>query len=302
MRNFRESSRDVNVSLFVHFDFEFFPLRVHSGQVRTSWEGHEWEGIGDVLEREMSSQWIVLSRETKERGKMSASLPITKELKEVLDNEYYRDRGMEWMICAVNGDGTVNRRLCVNSGRIDSYRRKEDYVTFTAECGLLNSQRTRDDRHKSKVEAVRQRFKWNLADSMKSNGLGWVLGLVELLAGGIGLLVKALKAVVSSRNRRIIQQRWSARQKMYRFRTDPRIPGMKMPGNGYNVRADTLDAAKRKLYATVAKRVWEISPNFVGMIVYWEGRPLEYLNLDTLRKNDDPERYEETDPMGKWPP
>ena len=61
--------------------------------------------------------WSVLSSETSERGRMSASLPMSKEMREVLSEEYYRDRKMQWMICAVDANGNVMRRgLCLESG------------------------------------------------------------------------------------------------------------------------------------------------------------------------------------------
>ena len=288
--------------LFVHFDFEFFPMRVHSGHCPISWEGHEWQGIGDVLRRDASSNWSVLSWHTNERGRMSASLPMSKEIQEILDGEYYRDREMQWMICAMDANGEVERRVCINRGRIIEYRRMDDTVTFTGECEFLDSLHERDARHKRRVGAIRQRFKWGLGDALASNAMGWAVSLAEMFAGAIGLAVDVLEAVVPGRNRRVAKQWWTARKRTYWFTTEPRVPGMRMRRNGYKVRADTLDEAKLKLYGRVARKVWDIPPGFIRMIIYCDDRPLEFLNLDRLRQNDDPRRYEETSAMRAWPP
>ena len=145
--------------LFVHFDFEFFPMRVHSGHGSIRWEGREWQGIGDVLRRDASS-WSSSSSYSSERGRISASLPMSKEMQEVLAEEYYRGRTMEWMICAVDANGDVERPVYVNRGKIIACRSMEDSVTFTAQSEFLESPRERDARHKRRVGAIRQRFKW----------------------------------------------------------------------------------------------------------------------------------------------
>ena len=289
-------------SLFVHLDFEFFPMRVHSGRGSVSWQGYEWQGIGDVLRRNASSSWSVLSSHITQRGRMSASLPISKEVREVLAEEYYRDRGMEWIICTIGTDGTVERQVHTNRGRIVSYERTEDCVTFTADCEFLDSVHDRDARHKLRVGAVRQRFKWGLADAIMSNGVGWTISLAEMVGGAFGFAVDVLETAAPGRSRRIAKQRWSARKRTYWFKTVPSIPGVRLGKKGYMVRADTLNEAKTKLYELVWGKIWDIPPNFISMIIYWEDRPLEFLSLDTLRQKDDLARYEEANPMRMWPP
>ena len=288
--------------LFVHFDFMFFPMRVHSGQGSLEWEGHEWHGIGNVLRQDASSMWSVLSSETSERGRMSASLPMSKEMREVLSEEYYRDRKMQWMICAVDANGNVMRRVYINTGRIVSYESKDDTVTFSAECEFLDSLREKDARHKRRVVAIRQRFKWGLVDAIMSNSIGWAVNVGEAIAGSVGFVVDAFEVLMPGRNRRIAKQWWTARRRTYWFRTQPEIPGMRMHRNGYRLRGDTLDEAKSRLYETVASRVWDIAPSFVSMVIYVDNRPLEFLNLDKLRRDDDPVRFEETTRMRGWPP
>lgn len=75
-----------------------------------------------------------------------------------------------------------------------------------------------------------------------------------------------------------------------------------MRRSGYKVRGDTLDEAKLKLYELVASKVWEVPPGFVSMVICWNDRPLEFLNLDKIRRTDDPSRYEETTSTRAWPP
>ena len=77
---------------------------------------------------------------------------------------------------------------------------------------------------------------------------------------------------------------------------------MRLRRKGYRVRADTLDEAKSKLYDRVAAKIWDVPPSFISMVIYRDDRPLELLNLDRIRQNDDPRRYEETRPMRRWPP
>ena len=288
--------------LFVHFDFEFFPMRVHSGHGLIKWEGREWQGIGDVLRRDASSNWSILSSHSSERGRISASLPMSKEMQEVLAEEYYRDRTMEWMICAVDENGDVERRVYVNRGNIIAFSRMEDSVTFTAQCGFLESLRQRDARHKRRVGSIRQRFKWGLADVIKSGAIGWIVSLAEILTGAMGFAVDVLAAVFPGRNRRIAKQRWSARRRTYWFKTEPRIPGIRMRRDGYRVRADTLEEAKSRLYDLVAKKIWDISPSVINMVIYSKDCPLEFLNLDKIRQNDDARRYEATSTARAWPP
>ena len=81
------------------------------------------------------------------------------------------------------------------------------------------------------------------------------MNLAEMFAGAIGLAVDVLETVVPIRNRRIAKQRWRARERTYWFKTEPRIPGMRMRRQGYRIRADTLDEAKWKLYGLVAGKV-----------------------------------------------
>ena len=88
---------DHGVSLFVHFDFMFWPMRVHSGDGPMHWEDHQWPGIGDVLRRGASSTWSILSPVTSQRGTISATLPMTREMREILSEEYHRDHEVRFI-------------------------------------------------------------------------------------------------------------------------------------------------------------------------------------------------------------
>ena len=295
-----EALKNNRLALFVHFDFLFFPMRVHSGESSVDWEGNNWEGIGDILRQGASSSSMLISSHDKNRGKISASLPMSKEMLEILSNGYFRDRKMQWMVCSLNADGEVIDRVYGNEGGIVEYSRKDDTITFTANIDLLNSNQEHDARHKRKVVAIRQQFRWDLVDTAISNGLGWIVNMFGVFVGQIGLVIDVVSMVVPGRRRRIVQQRWQARERTYWFRTEPIIPNMKMHRNRYKVRADTLDEAKAKLYGSVVDKIWYFPRGFLMMVVYVNDRPLEYLDLEQIRKNVDPKRCEETNPVRAW--
>ena len=295
-----EALKNNRLALFVHFDFLFFPMRVHSGESSVDWEGNNWEGIGDILRQGASSSSMIISSHANNRGKISASLPMSKEMLEILSNGYFRDRKMQWMVCSLNADGEVIDRVYVNDGGIVEYSRKDDTITFTANINLLNSNQERDARHKSKVVAIRQQFRWDLVDTAISNGLGSIVNIFGIFVEQIGLAIDVVLMVVPGRRRRIVQQRWQARERTYWFRTEPIIPNMKMYQNGYKVRADTLDEAKDKLYGSVVDKIWYFPRGFLMMVVYVNNSPLEYLDLEQIRKNVDPKQYEETNPVRAW--
>ena len=247
-----------------------------------------------------SSSSMIISSHDKNRGKMSASLPMSGEMRKILSDEYFRDCKMQWMVCSLNADGEVIAQVYVNEGGIVEYSRKDDTVTFTANFELLDSIQERDARHKSKVVAIRQKFRWDLADTAISNGLGWIVNIFGIFVGQIGPVFDVVAMVFPGRLRRIAQQRWQARERTYWFTTEPIIPSMKIHRNGYKVRADTLNEAKAKLYGSVADKIWYFPRGFLMMVVYVNDRPLEYLDLEQIRKNVDPKRCEETNPVRAW--
>ena len=300
MKRFSQETTEAlekdRISLFVYFDFRSFPMHVHSGQGEIEWNGHRWTGVGDVLQQDSYSQSFSMSAHSHSRGEMSASLPVNRKTTEVLGKEYYRDRRMEWAMCAMSQDGGVIERVAFNRGRIVKYSRQDDAVTFTAESDLLDSVDEKDARHKKRVEAVRQQSKWDVEETGFSSGPGWLLNWWSFVAGfqPLGVIVDVLSLCFSSRARRSIQQRWEARKRTFWFKTEPPIPGMRLGKKGYKIRADTLDEATGQLYERAARRIWDFPREWLLMGVYVNGEPLEMFDLDSIRRRNVPKRWEET--------
>ena len=189
MQQFSQERMDApekdRTSLFVYFDFSAFPMRVHSGQGEIEWNDHQWTGVGDVLRQDSYSQSFAMSAHSYSRGEMAASLPVTPETKEVVMKEYYRDRRLEWAICMMDQDGGVIKPVHFNRGRIVQCRLKEDVITFEAESDRLDSVEKKDARHKKRVEAIRQQFKWDVGETVSSSWAGWLLNVLSLSLGVI---------------------------------------------------------------------------------------------------------------------
>ena len=83
------------------FEFEFFAVRAHSGHGTINWNGHNWTGVGDVLRRNFVSKSASLSSMHSSRAESAASLSLGSETQEVIARQYYRDRKMEWSLCAL---------------------------------------------------------------------------------------------------------------------------------------------------------------------------------------------------------
>ena len=306
MKRFSQETMEAleknQASLFVYFDFWSSPIRVHSGQGEIEWNGHRWTGVGDVLRQNSYSQSFAISVHSYSRGEMAASLPVNRETTEVLQKEYYRDRRMEWAKCAMSPDGRVIERVAFNRGRIVKYSRQEDVVTFMAEFDLLDSVDEKDARHKKRVEAVRQQSKWDVRETVSSSGSGWLLNWWSLVVGfqPLGVIVDFLSLCFSSRARKSMRQRWEARKRTFWFKTEPPIPGMRLGKNGYKIRADTLDEATGQLYARAVRRIWDFPREWLLMLVYVNDKSLEMFDLDSIRRRNNPKRWEETNPMKAW--
>ena len=300
MKRFSQETMEAlekdQISLFVYFDFWSSPMRVHSGQGEIEWNGHRWTGVRDVLRQNSDSQPFSMSAHSYSRGEMAASLPVNRETTEVLQKEYYRDRRMEWAKCAMSQDGRVIERVAFNSGRIVKYSRQEDVVTFTAEFDLLDAVDAKDARHEKRVEAVRQQSKWDVRETVSSSGSGCLLNCWSLVAGfqPWGVIVDFLSLCFSSRGRRSIPQRWEARKRTFWFRTEPPIPGMRLGKNGYKIRADTLDEATGQLYARAVRRIWDFPRGGLHMLVSVNGEFIGTFDLASVRRRNDPKRWEET--------
>lgn len=222
MREFKEETNTAlaegRTALFVLFDFEFVPIRAHSGTDVVVWKDLEWDGVGDALLTNSMCKPMSIGRESDSRGRMSASLPAGGRMAEILDRGYYRNRAMQWSMCAVTPAGEVLEVVLENAGSIVEYTAKDDVVTFYAEDDRLDSQRELDTRHKTKVTAIRKRFKEDLVQTVPSALPGWANTLVGVLAGNVlSIAGDMLKLALATRSRRSFIQRWRARQRLFVF-------------------------------------------------------------------------------------
>ena len=264
-------------------------MRVHSGEGTVEWDGHRWEGIGNVLRSNSCSSSTSMTTRSYNRGHTSASLPMdNKKMEELLTKDYFTGRRMEWMLCTLREDGNVLERVHYDKGMIGKCELKEGILTFKAENVLFDSIEGKDTRHKKRMDAIRKQFKGEMTDGATSGGAGWLMNMIT--GQPIGLVLDILKVFVSSRSRRAVRQRWQARQRVFWFRTVPAIPGMRIRKKGYKIRADTLDEASMQLYACVAERIWDFPKEWGGMRVYVNDESIGTLDLDNIRRQDDPRR------------
>ena len=312
MRDFKEETNTAlaegRTALFVLFDFEFVPVRAHSGTGVVVWKDLEWDGVGDALLTNSMCKPMSIGRESDGRGRMSASLPAGGRMAEILDRGYYRNRAMQWSMCAVTPAGEVLEVVLENAGSIVEYTANGDVVTFYAEDDRLDSQRELDTRHKTKVTAIRKRFKEDLVQTVPSALPGWANTLVGVLAGNVlSIAGDMLKLALATRSRRSFIQRWRARQKLFVFTTEPRIPGFLWRHvKAYRIRADTLEEARAKLYGVLASKAWDFPRGVMMVFVTVQivgGDPgrlfmerVVMFDIDRQRKLSDPERWEQTDP------
>ena len=209
MREFNEETNTAlaegRAALFVLLDFEFVQTRAHSGTGVVVWKGLEWGGVGDAL---LTNPMCKLMSIGRGRGQMSASLPTGNRMAEILDGGYYRNRAMQWSMCAVTPASDVLEVALENAGSIVEYTAKDDVITFLAEDDRLDSQRQLDTLHKTKVAAIRKRFKDDLVQTAPSALLDWANTLVGALAGNIlSIAGDMLKLDLATRSRRSFLQR-----------------------------------------------------------------------------------------------
>ena len=287
--------------MFVFFDFQFFPMRVHSGYRTVEWDGEEWIGIGDVLQEDAVSTSSLITSTHQPRDEMAASVPLDKRTQEIMSRQYYRGRRMEWSICSLDENASVIKRVHHNVGTMVSSRARDDVLNFRAEVDFIDSTAEKDLRHKRTVVAVRERFKWKVGDHGLYEGVSWIVNACLAATGQvIGLVFDLLGYFVSGSSRRRVAQRWAARKRIFWFRTEPPIPRLRLGKHGYKIRADTLEEAKAKLHGKVAKVVWKFPRGHIRIHVYVEGQPGYMLNIDLMRKQDDPQRWRDTDPIAHW--
>lgn len=301
----KEAMRAGRIRYFVFFDFRFVPMRVHCGDAPIEWNGQEWTGTGAVLRTNLSYKTTSISlsavqhgTEGYRRGHVTASLPLDSTTREVCAKGYFRERKMELFLCAVDKHGRVIEQIRYAVGTMTKVSLEDNIVTFTAEDDTLDSVEKKDERRQKTVEDFRAQFRNELSHTTSSSSIGWLMNLFAATVGNyVGLLLDALTIFLK---RRALAQRWHARRRTYWFHTTPTIPWQIRWKKGYAIRADTLAEAKLKLYGEVVGKIWLFPRNWMKMIVDVDGRPLEFLDLDQIRKEIDPERWKATDPMRYW--
>ena len=304
---------EPRIQYFVFFDFMFFPMRVHSKEGLAEWNGQKWDGIGKVLYKGtdqsrsvMDHQLTALSSPRGEsrytQGYSVASLPLDKTMREVIANGYYRCRKMDVFMCSYDEQGNIIERFgYLPHNTIVEFLVKENTVTFKAIDETLASLSEKDARRKQDVEAIRQQFKSDWFETVRSGWIGWLLnGVGAFLGNGLGLVMDVLMAFRASK-RRDLSQRWNARKRVYWFMTHHDIPRLwPRRQRGYKIRADTLDEAKEILYREIVAKVWLFPRGCINLIITPEKGIPEFFNLDAIRRHLDPERWEETDPSRQW--
>ena len=103
-----------------------------------------------------------------------------------------------------------------------------------------------------------------------------------------------------SRNWRAILHRWFAGRHVYWFTTTPDVPGLRKRKRGYRIRAGSLEEARTRLFRLAAARIWEFPRGLMLLLVKESGRLLEPFDLEQIRKEDDPQKQRETNPVNVW--
>ena len=292
-----EALRAERVRCFVSFDFAFFPMRVHDGNVQMEFDGHQWQGIGEVLKENFIWRRSAISASKPyEADFFMASLPFGKETNEVVSKGYYHGRQMELFLCAFDEKDNVIEPVVYFDGVIIECSIRGNVFTFRCEDDGLMDIAERDARHKDNVEPARQQFKWDVSDT-KSSWIGWAINASTLNV--LGLALDCLLFFLPARQRSL-KQRLVARKQVYWFKTEPPIPGLRLRKKGYNFRADTTDEANMMLCRKAAKRAWEFDRGFVRLLVYPDRGPPWMFNIDHIREIDDSERWRRTDPVRQW--
>ena len=193
----------------VFFDFMFSPTRVHDGEGAIEWEGNEWEGVGGLLTpRDGQPPWSMtyFSSAESSTGHLIASLPLNKAVSEVVTKGYYRGRPMTLLLCSLDEAGEIIERFGILPYSIVECAIKGQRVTFKALDQTFASPKDLDANHKDNVEAVRSRFKWDVADTMASSALGWAINAATVNV--LGILLDVTLFLLPGR-RRALMQRWA---------------------------------------------------------------------------------------------
>ena len=297
-----EALQEGRLRCLVFFDFEFMPKRAHCGEGSIEWEGHGWDGVGEVLRTAGSSGTVMISSSVvgdggHHRGYVRAGLPLDATTREVISKGYYRGRKMELFLCSLDEHGKIIERVCYATGSIAEMRLEGNIVTVIAKDDMLDSVEEKDARRRDSVEDVRAQFREKLSRTVTSGAVGWFMNLLAATVDWPGILI----GLARQSNRRALAQRCRARKRTYKFTTEPIIPYKWWERKkGYAIRADTLAEAKQALGAEVARRIWRVPRGWLKMLVWVDGRGVGFVDLDKIRQASDPERWKATDPVRQW--
>ena len=210
-----QALKDDRVRRFVFFDFMFLPKRVHDGDSTIEWTGTRGLGIGETLAEGFSAQQTSVVGGPppiggSTIGSLTASLPLDKELSEVLAKGYYRQGSkMTWMLCAMDesGHGVIERVAITGPYTITQHTTKGNLVTFTSVDEMWGARKDVDEKRKDDKDFIRQSFKWALAGGGTSMALGMTLNsVVALTVNWFGFAVDLALFLLPSRRRALLQR------------------------------------------------------------------------------------------------
>ncbi len=307
------------IGRFVHIDLLYFPMHVHDGIDTVEWGGHKWKGMSDDL----NIPWPIptaISPVGKSASNQVAdvTVPLDRKLGEALVHGYFVGRNLQVIICALTESGEVLQRIFSAEGEITKCSTTDSItITFHAELTELdgNSDPTRDFkqfRDANHKAAVRDRFKQNVFGIALSQAKGDVADIANALISlfvssctGVLAFVENLLSSSLGRLFRLIRQRWSARKRCYAVAAD----GVQVLYLGgalklrlcRRFRADNERDAVIKFFEYVKRRIWRIPSGIIHLHFSINGKPsVTLMNLDHFRKENDPQKWADTNPIRNW--
>ena len=311
----KEAIKERRVGQFVHIDLLFFPMRIHDGTHAVKWDGHKWKGLGDGLEipSPMPTATVLTGKHVAD-----VTVPMDRKAGEALVHGYFVGRNLQVNVCALTEGGEVLERIHATRGEITKCSTADsNTITFHSEFTELDghSDPTQDPKHERDAAhkaGVRDRFKQNVLGVVLSQVRGDAVEVANallsfLISSGTGLLAFAGNLLSSSLGRllRLVRQRWSARKRIHAVAADGvRVPylggALKLRLGGW-FRADNERDAVIQFHERVKKRVWRIPRGFIRLQFSVNGKPsVTLVNLDHYRKQDDPQRWADTNPAMNW--
>ena len=316
----REFSHQVKAAIeanrigrFVHIDLLYFPMHVHDGIDTVKWGGHKWKGMSDDLK----IPWPIptaISPVGKSASNQVAdvTVPLDRKLGEALVHGYFVGRNLQVIICALTESGEVLQRIFSAEGEITKCSTTDSItITFHAELTKLcgNSDPARDFRQLRDADhkaGVRARFKQNVFGIVLSQARGDVVEVVNTLMSwtGTGFVVNLLTSSLG-RLFRLSGQRWSARKRTYAIAANGvqilYLGGVLKLRLRRRFRADNERGALVQFEKYVKRRIWRIPRGIIHLRFSVTGEPsMTMMNLDQYRKEDDPQKWADTNPVRNW--